>query len=1712
MKTRTILFALVLLLIGHERAGAVKIDIPASYCQLPPFLNSTVSRKPQILILQDNSGSMAYSAYRQAFQPKKEYYGYFDNAKCYSYSSNIWKEVANAKPDFTCPDPASDQWAGSFLNWLTMRRIDVARKVLVGGKGNPRTGSQVKLVGEDDVYFGFNKTADPTGYSPFSGNMSFEVSDNDNEFTVNLAGLDVSVGGSHTCARNQVSLFCWGRNISGQLGNGTTQDETTPSTLDNTLAPNPVTVSAGYDHTCAITSAGTLKCWGSNSTGQLGTGDTTNRSVPTDVLLPPGMKLPIESVASGNGFTCAIDRKQNLWCWGRNDVGQLGIGSTVSQKTPQFVSTLSGVEEITAGGNHACARTDVGSGLEDLYCWGANDKYQLGCGAIGGACPNPATSPLLLPGANKVDVVSLAAGYGHTCAVVYDDLYCWGANTVGQVGNDSSSDRSTPVRVLTSVASVAAGGFVSSGKYYGHTCAVQTDSDLYCWGENGDGQLGIGSTTDRDTPRYVDDRIVKVDLGAAHSCALYTDGAVRCWGQDSYGQVGNDNKKQDRTSPVTLVAGTVSGSKTYVIQVQTSKSAGEIKGVLHELADSAKLGLMFFNSNSEGGKVARPIGSDGSNIVSFETDLENFAPNTSTPLAEALYTGIRYFRWDAPPFSAYTRSGGTGVNSDPWTDPCSNSFILLITDGEPTNDSNSALNPIKDYDGNGRDHSRDADDEFGLDGTAGTFDDYLDDVALYANYPRGEINGYDKPINDADGTSRTRGHRYDKGIPTYLVYTFGDPKFIKFHARVGMNGAFVDRNGNMKPDLQSEWDQDGDGVPDGFFNAEEGDQIERAIRKAFSAILQRTAAGTSISMVSTNRRGDGSIVQSFFRPVFSANAIELNWLGMLQSLWIDSYGNVREDTDQDGKLDLKKDRIIVYQYDQTNKETIAHAFMDENPTDGKRDRLYPDTAKGDDQNLPLYRIKPIWEGGAELARRSASERRIVTFVDVNGDQIADAGEVNDFDPATTFGGVPLTSFVVNPEHDGDGYGIGATWTTAAEWVIRFIQGYPASAAPGGWGEMFRSREVIDFPYRNGTGITGEWKLGDIMFSTPIIVAEPAERYDLLYRNEAKSYAKFYQKYANRKPVLYAGANDGALHVFNPGRFNAARNEFDVDTVGGRADEFGEEIAAIVPQKALPMLQYIAAKNYDSRCHLSFVDQTPRVTDARVFADDARHPNGWGTLLFAEMRLGCHDEKYSSILVLDITDPDYAFDPATPAHELVLAELSPADIGYTYSMPAVLKLGKIDDSNLASSPDQWYLVAGSGPEDLQNANRSRPAFLHVWDLKELVRGNKIKSWKIPNSAGGIEPNAFTSGIIAVDHDLDFNVDMLYFGTVADHFGSSPKKWGGGLWRVELRDEDDPLQWAFKKIIDGTGRGQPFAETPNVFLDPDAIRSGKYVSWISLGTGRFLSRTAPYDDLTYPCVTGNPSVSGSGTCPTYPHQAVYVLKEKCRLGTETECTSQPTLTNANLDSYLVNASRISVNADHTLRGNPATALNNLPSGHGGTFKGFDSVMQRDTTTKVGWYLNLGDTSSNANNHARISGQTVFHPATRGLFFSTYTPGMSVSNSCTATGNGAVYALHFRTGTANPNNPLLYGSVAKPDGDHSYSNAPTAPAKDPFSVGSTGDPNCAACRETTVSGIPGLPATPTIHKNKLIIQDNNANLLTLDRGTGPTTDRGFILWRLL
>ena len=382
----------------------------------------------------------------------------------------------------------------------------------------------------------------------------------------------------HTCGNgDNETTYCWGWNMDGQLGDGTTVNKTTPTPVSTPSGVEYfINISGGFGHTCGIGNDYQTYCWGRNDQGQLGDGTTVNKTTPTLVSMPSGVDY-FSAIEVGFSTSCALGNDNKLYCWGQNDDGQIGDSSTTDRTTPTAVSLPSGVTAFTdfdTGSNFTCAQGNN----NDLYCWGRNDHGQLGIGSL---YPQTTPTSVLMP-SGVTTFTRFDTGTSHVCAIGDDNTtYCWGDNTSGQLGNGSTTDDPYPSEV-TLPAGVNEFTFLVTGNHY--SCGVGDDGKSYCWGQGTFGKLGTGSTASRTTPRAVVDTNYTptteeapanicgecVPTGAEtaeipftiiatsydHNCGVTDDDKVYCWGRNDYGQLGIGSTT-DQSSPteITLPSG-----------------------------------------------------------------------------------------------------------------------------------------------------------------------------------------------------------------------------------------------------------------------------------------------------------------------------------------------------------------------------------------------------------------------------------------------------------------------------------------------------------------------------------------------------------------------------------------------------------------------------------------------------------------------------------------------------------------------------------------------------------------------------------------------------------------------------------------------------------------------------------------------------------------------------------------------------------------------------------------------------------------------------------------------------------------------------------------------------------------------------------------------------------------------------------------------------
>jgi alpha-tubulin suppressor-like RCC1 family protein len=366
--------------------------------------------------------------------------------------------------------------------------------------------------------------------------------------TTPIDGRTIWSDGWHSCANEGTILYCWGQNSDGEIGDGSQRNANSRKPVMNIASPSAVGL--GEFVTCICDRTGQAWCWGRNVEGELGIGSASaNSKLPVQV---PGVTDCVQ-IAGGGEHTCVVHADGTVSCWGSNASGQVGqaaaatpllcaesMGAAVPCITsPVKVPGLTNVVEVQAGEQYTCARkTDL-----TVSCWGDNSSGQLGDGT-----KTSRSTPAVIAGL-ATDVVGISAGRFFACARhATGHVSCWGSNSSGQLGNGNTTSTDLPV----DVGAIADATQLATGLL--HTCALRSSGIVSCWGGNSAGQLGNGTTTDSLVPVDVIglmETVTSIAAGSVHTCARAASGLASCWGENIVNQIG-DGTTTNRSQPVSV--------------------------------------------------------------------------------------------------------------------------------------------------------------------------------------------------------------------------------------------------------------------------------------------------------------------------------------------------------------------------------------------------------------------------------------------------------------------------------------------------------------------------------------------------------------------------------------------------------------------------------------------------------------------------------------------------------------------------------------------------------------------------------------------------------------------------------------------------------------------------------------------------------------------------------------------------------------------------------------------------------------------------------------------------------------------------------------------------------------------------------------------------------------------------------------------------------
>jgi type IV pilus assembly protein PilY1 len=979
----------------------------------------------------------------------------------------------------------------------------------------------------------------------------------------------------------------------------------------------------------------------------------------------------------------------------------------------------------------------------------------------------------------------------------------------------------------------------------------------------------------------------------------------------------------------------------------------------------------------------------------------------STPIAEGMVDIGNYIRQEAPqytsgndPFGVYGVDGGyqdNGFRWDPYYDSeqgeilsCKKVFIIHFSDGASNADYDERLGQAN--------HLTSSSYYKEIPGDLNTGEnESLDSVAL-------ALRGNDCRSTDLEG---------NQNIVSYYVYAALDDednnlnvlrKMMEAAARGGFNdhlGASagteslpdpmwpIDKSGRKYTDFYtyslldnsecptSEWDGDGDCVPDTFHLAEDADEISISLQNAFTNLLSRSSSGGASSLISATSSAEGVVYQASFSPSVSIGNDTVKWVGDVSALMVDHQGRVRSD-DGDGRLEsVAVDPIYSSCFDVINNRVRVKLSKD--------DALFYNSPVNDactasnGYSFSLNDVGYLWRASSVLSSLSDSEaatqRQTYSAASKNR-YIRTNLPLDDSDNGTrTF----IEKDFVPATFREDQVGLLNTLNVSeAAAVVNYIRGLDQ---PG-----MRNRQLNNTTQR----------LGDVIYSNPTPVGAPSENLHLLY--DDASYWDFFVQYKNRRTIIYVGGNDGMLHAFNGGWYDKDNRKFSGVKSGYTEWVLGQETWGFVPYNLLPHLKYLSKPDYglEGGDHAYFVDQSPYVFDAQIFGENGAvgqpdnggvntHPNGWGTVLVVGFRSGGGlSEVYpdpgnttSSVtvrpayLIFDITDPEQA--------PKLLAEFTHENLGASMSVPTAIT---IDSSN---STD-WYLVFGSGPSPNGNGHRQvvseQNAHILMFNLKTLSLEAGFGDDGVMDLG---ESDSFVGDIVAVDVDLNATTDAVYFGTVKAVDGSVASSnanlaakvstWGGKLFRLRINPGSGAGNHHWKKelIFDAQA---PMTTRPNISFDKNKNR------WIHVGTGRFYTE----DDL-------------KSTAPNY----MFGLKEPRNAQGKFAMDTYSTTPSVIRTESLVDVSRASITESSGQLNNSIEVSPSLEADTIATLEARQMQYKNASSYLPGWKRSL------------LAGERVMGGASvlGGIFSqTTYKPEQAY---CSAFGESYLYALRYTTGTA-------------------------------------------------------------------------------------------------
>lgn len=1404
-----------------------------------------------------------------------EYYGYFHSDLCYSYDSTDlrFKPVglvdtpreseSDTTYDHYCTRTgtgATDTaWSGNFLNWATMTRMDVVRKILYGGARSTDTATltvleRANLPGDAHSFAKYYNGADLAKLTPYDTTRTDSANGGDGDGIddtnegVTMCNITYATGGSsHSLTAPPMmrvaagNFSLWAANerrqcsFSDEFGNQSNSNDSAQSGIfASTRDPGAAAILAApggsRNHNVRVEVCAHSLNPSQNLENCTAYG--ANRK-PEGLLQKYGLdgQMQFGMVTGSKGDNLSGGRLKKRMATMNDEINTSdGTFKTLSSSTPGIIKSLNAIRIYGYGYDDGTYLSGGDGGVE-------NCNFQLTEISTEGRCAswgNPMSEIYLeslryFASTTRSPTTAFNNGGADTGyipgfvddtdwdAPVTEDNSCAALNAIIFNASVSSYDddqtdpdfTTTSAKGLTKAIGAASGEDLEGKNFFvGRSGAAVNE---FCTSKTIDGTNGLGDVyglcPEAPTVR-----------GSYHMAGL----AHYAHTEDLMPDL--PEKQTVKTFAVSLATATpiievpVSGGKTVRIlpAYRLRKGGNNTNEALNNPANDGGGALVDF-------KIVRP-------------HTEVSATNNAVPEAgTGVFSGLFYVNWED------SEQGGD-YDQDMWG---------MI---EYRYDSNAANNQLR-ITTTAVTESTGIAQLFGFITSGTTTDGFHAYSGIEgANYTdptgvRGCTNC--RPISGDGGSTGQFGAQ----SADFTISTTNSAELLESPLYYAAKwGGFDDTNDNKIPDEDAEWDGDGDGVPDTFFFVTDPGDLESSLREIFDTILERVSSGTAAAVVANEQQGNGALFQALYDPEKSDGAGNTaRWIGTLHALFVDKFGLIREDGDGDGQIDdFATDQVVKLEFDESvppserRTKVVRYEPIADDP--GTPDQEGPDPNRPDPSDSSQFTpsapvdlfgedgLKTVWNARERLSeldetsitsQRSYDDpadegRHILTWLD-DGDNIVGTGEVVAFERDSI---------------DADNFWwLDTESANDAKALVDWVRGKQTGL------NQFRKR-TVDYDGSSGPRDVEIMRLGDIIHSTPVSVAAPSATFDQFALDT--SYAEFRAQYQNRRQVVYVGANDGMIHAFNAGFFNADELKFELSLEDSGATEhpLGAELWAYVPKNLLPHLQWLARQDYS---HVYYMDLPIRVFDVRIFDDDDTHPNGWGTILVAGMRFGGGNDNSgisvdvdadgdgdndiktkSAYVVLDVTDPEQA--------PKVIAEISPPNAQFTTSVPQVVGLGTPEGK---TGPNKWYLVFGTGPTNLASATYEsygdplQNANVFVYDLAAMLSASDeddnnglLRTLDIP------QEDVFVGDIVSTDFDIDMKDEALYFGTVGAPVAGDTDPDDveqGSLYRVLISENPTVSGWSEPvRLIEDLNR--PFVTQPAVTVDR------KFRRWVIAASGR------------------------------------------------------------------------------------------------------------------------------------------------------------------------------------------------------------------------------------------------------------------------------------